>query len=152
MVTVYDVPPDILIKRLSEHLHKVPQISAPSWVLFVKTGSHTERPPQDKNWWYTRCAALLRKVYIKGPIGLSELRPMYGGNKHVGSGGAHHRLAGGSAIRKALIQLENAELVSKKQGQGRFISSKGRSLLDSMSTEIFKDMIKSDPSIERYIK
>lgn len=152
MTTVYDVPPDILIKRLSEHLHKVPQIKPPSWTLFAKTGAHTERPPIDKNWWYTRCAALLRKVYVKGPIGLTDLRSMYGGNTRVGSAGTHHRAAGGSAIRKALIQLEDAELVSKKQGQGRFVSSKGRSLLDKMSTEIFKDMIKTNPSIERYVK
>ncbi len=152
MPTVYDVPPDILIKRISEHLHKVPQISAPSWTLFVKTGSHTERQPHDKDWWYTRCAALLRKVYVKGPIGLSDLRSMYGGNTRFGGGGTHHRIAGGSSIRKALIQLENADLVLKKQGKGRFISNKGKSLLDRTSTEIFKEMIKIDPSIEKYVK
>jgi len=152
MTTVYDVPSDILIERLSDHLRKLPQISPPSWTLFVKTGSHTERPPQSKDWWYTRCASLLRKVYIKGPIGLTDLRSAYGGGTQVGSAAVHHKAAGGSAVRKALMQLEATGLVSKKQGQGRFVSSKGRSLLDRVSTEIFKEIIKANPSLERYIR
>jgi len=152
MPTVHDVPPDVLIKRLSEHLRKVPQITPPSWTLFVKTGAHAERPPQDKDWWYTRCASILRKVYIKGPIGLTDLRSNYGGGTRIGSAAVHHKAAGGSAVRKALIQLEAAELVSKKQGQGRFVSSRGRSLLDRISTEIFKELIKTNPSLERYTK
>tara|TARA_B100001971_G_C17907635_1_gene391199 strand:+ start:48 stop:506 length:459 start_codon:yes stop_codon:yes gene_type:complete len=152
MPTVYDVPSDILIERLSEQLRKVPQITPPSWTLFVKTGSHTERPPQNRDWWYTRCASLLRKVYIKGPIGLTDLRSAYGGGTRVGSAAVHHKASGGSAIRKALMQLEAAELVSKKQGQGRFVSSRGRSLLDRISTEIFKELIKTNPSLERYTK
>ena len=152
MPTVHDVPSDILIKQLSEHLRKLPQINAPSWTLFVKTGAHVERHPQNKDWWYIRCAALLRKVYIKGPIGLTDLRSIYGGNKRIDSSGMHHRAAGGSVIRKALIQLETADLIAKKQGQGRYITSKGRSLLDRMSNEIFKECVKTNPSLERYAK
>ena len=152
MPTVYDVPSDLLIKQLSEHLRKVPQIAPPSWTLFVKTGAHAERPPQDKDWWYTRCASILRKVYIKGPIGLTDLRSNYGGGTRIGSAAVHHKAAGGSAVRKALIQLEAAELVSKKQGQGRVVSSIGRSLLDRISTEVFKEMVKANPSLERYTR
>ena len=151
MPTVYDVPSDLLIKQLSEHLRKLPQIAPPSWTLFVKTGAHAERIPQDKDWWYTRCASILRKVYIKGPIGLTDLKSNYGGGTS-GAASVHHKAAGGSAIRKALMQLEAAELVSKKQGQGRFVSSRGRSLLDRISTEIFKELVKVNPSLERYVR
>ncbi|MFQ6134433.1 MAG: 30S ribosomal protein S19e [Nitrososphaerales archaeon] len=150
MPTVHDVPPDMLIKKLSEHLRKMPQITPPPWTPYVKTGSHAERPPQDKDWWYTRCASILRKVYIHDPIGLTDLRSMYGGGKRIGYGGVHHRKAGGSAVRKALLQLEAAGLVAKKQGQGRFVTSRGRSLLDRLSNEILKGLVESNPSLARY--
>ncbi len=150
MPTVYDVPHDILIKRAGEDLRKMPQITPPSWTPFVKTGPHAERPPQNRDWWYIRCASLLRKVYIHGPIGLTDLESMYGGGKRVGYGGIHHRRAGGSAVRKALLQLEAAELVSKKLGKGRVVTGKGRKFLDRLSTVIFKEQVKSNSSLARY--
>ncbi len=150
MPTAHDVPQDILINKLSEHLRKMTQIHPPPWTLYVKTGPHNERPPQDKDWWYKRCAAILRKVYIHGPIGLTDLRSMYGGSKRGGYGGVHHKKAGGSAVRKGLIQLEDAGLIGKKQGQGRFITSRGRSLLDRLSNEIFKELVKSNLNLARY--
>ena len=151
MPTGYDVPPNILIKKLAEHLRKMPQISSPAWAPFVKTGSHAERPPQDKDWWYVRCASMLRKVYVHGPIGLSHLESEYGGVKSIGYSLAHHRDAGGSSIRKPLIQLEAAGLVSKKPGEGRIVTSRGRSLIDRISGEIFKDLVKADESLKRYV-
>jgi len=150
MPTVYDVPQDRLIKRLSEHLRRVPQISPPPWAPFVKTGSHAERPPQDRDWWYTRCASLLRKLYIHGPLGLGDLESMYGGGKRVGYGGSRKRDAGGSIIRGALKQLEAAGLVAKQEGKGRVITPRGRSLLDRLSSEIFKELTASNPSLARY--
>ncbi len=150
MPTVYDVPYDILIKRLAEHLHKVPQISPPAWAPFVKTGSHAERSPQEKDWWDTRCASLLRKIYVHGPIGLSDLEASYGGRTSVGYAQSHHRDAGGAAIRKPIQQLESAGLVAKKGNKGRVLTSKGTSLLDRLANEIFKEQIKVKPELVKY--
>jgi small subunit ribosomal protein S19e len=150
MHTPYDVPADLLIKRLAEHLKKVPQIVPPLWSQYAKTGSHAERPPYDKDWWYIRCASLLRKIYIHGPIGLNDLRSEYGGRKKVGYALYHHRDAGGSAIRKPLQQLEQAGLVAKVRGKGRVLTGKGRSLLDRLSTEIFNELVKEKKELERY--
>ncbi|MEM3383252.1 MAG: 30S ribosomal protein S19e [Nitrososphaerales archaeon] len=151
MVNVHDVPQDLLIKRLAEELkRKYPQVSPPAWAIYVKTGSHAERPPQDKDWWYTRCASLLRKIYLHGPIGVSDLRIMYGGRKRVGYSLAHHRDSGGSAVRKALQQLEASGLITKLDRKGRILTSQGRALLDRLSTEIFEDLVKTNPSLARY--
>jgi small subunit ribosomal protein S19e len=151
MVTVHDVPQDSLIKRLAEELRRrYPQVSPPAWAIYVKIGSHAERPPQDRDWWYTRCASLLRKIYLHGPIGISDLRIMYGGGKSVGYSLSHHRDAGGSAMRKAMHQLEASGLVSKLNKKGRILTSKGRALLDSLSTEIFEELVKTNPSLARY--
>ena len=47
MAKVYDVPADVLINKLSEIL-KNEEISTPSWIPFVKTGAHADKPPQKK--------------------------------------------------------------------------------------------------------
>lgn len=150
MPTVYDVPPDLLIKRLAEHLKKMPQIQPPTWSIYVKTGPHAERLPQNRDWWYYRCASLLRKIYIHGPIGLTELMSMYGGRKQIGYRLAHHRNAGSSIIRKALIQLQSIGLV-RKTPKGRIITTEGRSLLDRLSSEIFKEVAKENPELAKLV-
>lgn len=150
MPTVHDVPADSLIKKTAEHLRRVPQIQPPAWATYAKTGSHAERLPQDKDWWFTRSASLLRRVYLHGPIGLSDLESMYGGRMRVGFGLAHHRDAGGSSVRKALQQLEAAGYVAKQPSRGRVVTSKGASLLDRLSSEIFKELVKASPPLARY--
>ena len=140
-MSVYDVPADLLIQRLAKYLEEnVPEVKPPAWALFVKTGSHVERPPQDLDWWYVRCASLLRKLYLKGPVGVSRLRKMYGGRKRRGVRPAHFRRAGGSAIRKPLQQLEEAGLVVKDGNRGRRLSPKGMSLVDMIASQIKREL------------
>lgn len=150
MVKVFDVPADIFIERLAEQLKKDSKIQPPSWAQFVKTGSHAERVPQSKDWWYVRCASLLRKVYIHGPIGLSDLKSAYGGRKQIGYSLAHHRDAGGAIIRKALQQLESAGYITKADSKGRIPTQEGMKKLDSLSKEIHKELVKISPELKRY--
>src|SRR2546428_14175103 len=105
MAKAYDVPADLLINKLSEIL-KSEDITPPNWIPFVKTGSHAQKPPQQSDWYYTRCASLLRKIYLHGPIGIQDLRTMHGGTKAVGYGGAPHRDVGVAIIRTAMLKLQ----------------------------------------------
>lgn len=150
MAKVYDVPADELISKLAEQLKKDKKIEPPAWSAFVKTGSHAERMPQNKDWWYTRCASLLRKVYLRGPVGVSDLRAAYGGRKQIGYNLSHHKDAGGAAIRKAMLQLEASGYLVKIQGKGRMISSEGMKKLDRLATEIHKELAKAAPQLQRY--
>ena len=120
MVRVHDVPADKLIKALAEHLKRVPELEPPQWAPFVKTGSHAERPPQQADWWYTRAASLLRKVYIQGPVGIQKLESAYGGSKALAYFPKHHRDSGGSIIRNILKGMEagGARDEAGEQGQG----------------------------------
>ncbi|HZW57782.1 MAG TPA: 30S ribosomal protein S19e [Nitrososphaerales archaeon] len=151
MPTVYDVPQQELISRLSSHLKHVSQISPPAWTAFAKTGSHAERQPSEKDWWYTRCASLLRKIYIHGPVGLSHLEGAYGGRKEIGYSVGHHRDSGGSSIRKAIQQLEAAGFVAKQGRKGRVLTGKGVSLVDRMSYDLLKELSKSNAALSRYL-
>jgi len=149
MAKAYDVPADILIDKLSEIL-KGEDIAAPSWVPFVKTGAHAEKPPQKNDWWYTRCASLLRKIYLHGPVGVKDLRGMYGGAKAVGYGGAHHRDSGGAIIRTAIHNLEKLGYLDKVEGKGRTVSHEGMKKIDRASTEILNDLITKNPNLKKY--
>ncbi len=151
MTTAFEVPQDLLISKLAEHLRRVSQVEQPLWTAFAKTGSHAQRQPNEKDWWFTRCASLLRKIYVHGPIGLTQLESDYGGRKEVGYYVGHHRDAGGSAIRKAIQQLEAAGFVAKQGKKGRILTGKGVSLVDKQATEIMKELAKSRPELARYI-
>ena len=151
MPTPYDVPPQLLIERLSKYLkNNVDEVKPPPWVSIVKTGVYAQRPPQDPDWWFIRCASLLRKIYIKGPIGIERLRAEYGGRKDRGTLPEHSRKGSGAIIRKVLQQLEAAGFVETLKGRGRIITSKGRSLLDSLSTEIKRELEEENPELKKY--
>lgn len=151
MPTVYDVPSAILIERLAKYLKEyVTEVEPPAWAPFVKTGVHKERPPENPEWWYTRCASLLRKIYLKGPIGVEHLRAEYGGRKDFGVRPEHACKGSGAIIRRALQQLEAAGLVETVKGKGRVVTNKGRSLLDKLATEIKRELEKEIPELKRY--
>ncbi|MCK5671317.1 30S ribosomal protein S19e [Candidatus Bathyarchaeota archaeon] len=151
MTTAYDVPADVLINRLSGYMKEnIREIQPADWAGYVKTGSHVERMPQNPDWWYVRSASVLRKLYMKGPVGVSRLRRDYGGRKRRGVRPAHFAKAGGNILRSVLQQLEQAGLAQKDGTKGRVVSGKGRSLLDAMSTQIKRDLDRVNPELQNY--
>ena len=149
MAKVYDVPADVLIDRLADIL-KSEEIKNPEWTSFVKTGSHADRPPQDPNWWYTRCASILRKIYLNGPISVNDLRATYGSGKPLSYGAAHHRRSGGAIIRTAMHELERLGYVKIVEKKGRMVSAQGMRKLDKLATEILSEMIQQTPRLKIY--
>ena len=150
MAKVYDVPANDLITKLAEVL-KTEDIPAPSWSLFVKTGAHADKPPQKSDWWHTRCASILRKIYFHGPISVNELRTIYGdGKRNMYYGARHHKDASGAIIRNAMHGLEKLGYVEKVEKKGRVLSRQGMQKLDKMSTEILNEMIQKTPRLKIY--
>ncbi|MBQ6219142.1 MAG: 30S ribosomal protein S19e [Methanosphaera sp.] len=145
MTTAYDVPAECLINAVSEDLKANDKINAPAWAQFVKTGVHKERRPENPDWWYVRTAALFRRVYVDGPVGLSRLQTKYGGNKDRGTNPEKFRKGSGSIIRTALQQLEEAGFVQKTE-EGRTLTPEGHSYLDKKAAEIIKDI----PELSKY--
>jgi small subunit ribosomal protein S19e len=136
LANVYDVDPQKLIEAVAEEFKKDENIKPPEWAVFVKTGSHKEKVPARKDWWYVRCASILRKIYIQ-PRGISRLRVAYGGRKNRGYKPERFGMAGGNIIRKGLQQLEKSGYV-KKGKKGREITPKGQKSLDNMAYKISK--------------
>jgi len=149
MVNFHDCDTNKLIEAVAEELKKIPELKAPEWSHFVKTGMRLQRAPQDPEWWYVRSAAVLRKVAILGPVGVSKLRVKFGGRRKRGVKPEHFAKAGGKIIRVVLQQLEKAQLI--KQGvkgvhKGRIITPKGISILDKQAITIIKNTPKTGTS------
>ncbi len=152
MTTAYDVPTDKLITSLAEEMKKKDSITPPEWSNLVKTGIHREKSPDDPDWWFTRVAAVLRKVYTDGPIGTEQLASHFGGPVDRGSKPYHAWTGSRSIIRLSLQQLEEAGLVITNKNKGRVISPQGQSLLDNTSYAIFKELVKENPKLAKYGK
>lgn len=142
-MSALDVPANELIVKTAQALKEnyAAEITPPAWSAVVKTGSHNERPSQEPDFWFKRCASILYNSYKHGVIGVRLLRRKYGGRTQHIVRRSHHRKAGGKIIRLAMQQLEKAGLMkleklkvqkdpSKIGYSGRVITSKGKALLD----------------------
>ena len=150
MTTPHDVPTKDLIDALTKKLQNEKEMVPPEWEKFVRTGVSKENPPTDKNWWYTRCASILRKIYINHTIGIERLRNEYGGKQNRGSKPYKAKGGSGSIVRSALHQLEKAGFVTKIKGKGRILTPKGRSFLDNTSHEVMQNIVEYSPELKKY--
>jgi small subunit ribosomal protein S19e len=149
--TPYDIPASVLIEKLAIHLKdEEDKIIPPSWTPFVKTGVHNQRPPQNPDWWFIRCASILRKIYLKGPIGIEKLRREYGGRVDGGAKPEHAGKGSGAIVRNAIQQLQEAGLVKPQKKEGRVVTNEGRQLLDRLSTELKRELEKLQPELAKY--
>lgn len=138
-MSIYVVEPGTLIRIVAEKLKEYPEIKPPQGSEFWKTAFFKELAPFDsENFWYIRCASLLRKVNKFGPIGVNRLRKFYGGRNRRKSGLSHSAKGSGKIVRVALQQLENAKLITKTEKNGRKLSSEGKSLLDRTAYAILR--------------
>lgn len=131
---IKEVETNDFIEKAAKELH--PVIKVPEWTRFVKTGVGKDRPPIRNDWYYVRAAAILRRIYLDGPIGVSKLRVKYGNKKNRGVKPEKFRPASGKIIRTILQQLEEAKLIEKAQKgvhKGRVVTPKGKSFLDKLA-------------------
>ncbi len=139
MSKIFEVDPSELVEKVAVELKKVPEVKAPDWASFVKTGKSKERPPQREDWWQVRAAAILRSVAKLGPVGVSKLRTKYGGKKNRGHKTEHFYKGSGSIARVILQQLEKAGFVKQAQKgdhKGRIITKKAAELLNKAALEL----------------
>lgn len=151
MATAFDVPAEKLIPKIADELKKVETIAPPDWAAYAKTGRHREKSPVTVDWWHTRAAAVLRKIYVEGPIGSTRLAAMYGGKADRGSKPNRAVRGSRSISRLTVQQLEKSQLVQKQKDGGRVVTAKARKMIDAMSTQILKDMAAQNPELTKYL-
>ena len=69
-ITVKDVPADDFINALAEHLKKSQKVMPMENGYYIKTGASREISPHSEDWFYIRCAALARRIFLKPCVGV----------------------------------------------------------------------------------
>jgi small subunit ribosomal protein S19e len=106
-----DVPPAVLLPRIAGELRTRQAVAPPPWAAFVKTGAHKQKAPVQPDWWYLRSASVLRKIHLRGPVGVEHLAAEYGGKRDRGSAPYHAKSGSRSITREIVQQLQGAGLV-----------------------------------------
>lgn len=150
MTTVYDVPAKEFIDEVAKKLQNDKNIQLPEENMYSRTGVHRENPPSNPDWWYTRCASIMRKIYVNNQIGIENLRAEFGGKRNRGVKPHKARKGSGSIVRRAVQQLEKAGYVTKIRGKGRVLTGKGRSFMDNTARDVMKNVQAYYPGLKKY--
>ncbi|XP_018322407.1 40S ribosomal protein S19-like [Agrilus planipennis] len=135
-VTLKDVDQHKFVRAFSQFLKKSGKLKVPDWVDIVKTSKAKELAPYDPDWYYTRCAALVRHIYHRSPIGVGSVTKIFGSRKRNGTCPSHFCRSSGSLARKALQSLEALKLIEKTPDGGRKLTSQGRRDLDRIAAQV----------------
>ena len=136
-VTVKDVTSHDFVIAYAAHLKRIGKMEVPKWADLVKTGTTRELAPYDPDWYYIRAAAIARRVYLRGGIGVGAFKRIFGGRMHRGTRPEKFMTGSGSVCRHILKELESLKIVEKiPNGKGRRITPQGQRDLDSIAGQI----------------
>jgi small subunit ribosomal protein S19e len=151
MVHAVDVPPSELLPRLATELRSRQAVAPPDWAAFVKTGVHKEKAPDQRDWWFLRSASVLRKIHLRGPVGIEHLAQEYGGKRDGGSAPYHAHTGSRSITREIVQQLQGAGLVRPEKNKGRRLTAEGQRLLDTVARDALKGLTEKRPELAKYL-
>ncbi|KAH8243118.1 hypothetical protein KR032_004726 [Drosophila birchii] len=135
-VTVKDLDQHVVTKALASFLKKSGKLVVPVQAEFIKTGKFKETAPTEADWFFTRCASIMRHLYIRSPSGVAAFTKVYGGRKRNGTHPSRFCRSSDGCIRKALQALEAARMVEKHPDGGRKLTSKGQRDMDRIANQI----------------
>ena len=102
----------------------------------VKSAKYKELAPDEPDWFYIRCASILRHLYHRYPAGVGAITKIYGGRKRNGVHPSHFCRSADGVARKALQALEAVRLIEKHSDGGRKLTSQGQRDLDRIANQI----------------
>ncbi|KAK9873051.1 hypothetical protein WA026_020785 [Henosepilachna vigintioctopunctata] len=135
-VTLKDVDQHKFVKAFASFLKKSGKLKVPEWVDLVKTSRAKELAPYDPDWFYVRCAAVVRHVYIRSPVGVGSVTKIFGSRKRNGTKPSHFCRSAGSIARRALQSLEGLKLIEKSGDGGRKLTQQGMRDLDRIAAQV----------------
>ncbi|MEM0132321.1 30S ribosomal protein S19e [Acidiplasma sp.] len=149
MVNVKEVPAEALISEIVNEF-KSRNVEIPEWTKFLKDGKGKEKSWTQPDWYYTRLASILRKIYIKGNIGISRMSQEYGSRQDRGTKRYHPVQSSRFIIRYMFHALETMGYV-KKDKAGRVLTPAGQALLDKASRDAMKKAVENNKVLEKYL-
>lgn len=135
-VLLKDVSYSDFIRIYAAHLKKAGKIELPPYLDLIKTGLSRELAPQDPDFYYHRCASLVRHLYIHPHEGVKGMAKHYGRKYRRGVRPDHRRNGAKGIIRHCLQQLEKIGVVEQSHVQGRQLSKEGQRDCDRIAQQI----------------
>ena len=132
--TVRDVQAEAFIKAYAAHIKRSNKVTPPEWSDMVKTATWKENGPLETDWYFTRAAAIARKVYLK-PRGIGQLTRAFGGKARRGTCTNKSRKGTQGIIRHCLQQLQKAGVVAMGENGGRIVTAKGQKDMDLIAVQ-----------------
>jgi len=117
-ITVKDVASHDFVTAYAAFLKRTGKLEVPKWSDVVKTGKHKELAPYDRDWFYTRAAAVARHIYLRGGVGIGALTKVYGGSLRRGHRAPKSCRGSSSVARHALQSLEKIGILEKDTANG----------------------------------
>jgi len=135
-VVVNNVDQSQLVVAAAAFLKKSGKLSIPEFSDLTKTGTHKELGPVSPDWYFIRCAAVARHVYVRSPVGVGALTKIFGGKKNNGCAPGHWRKGSPGLARRSLQSLEAFKWLEKDPNGGRKLTSQGRRDLDRIAAQV----------------
>lgn len=134
--TVKDVEQDKVVVAVALFLKKSGKLKLPDNLDIIKTSKTKELGPSNPDWFYVRCASILRRMYHRQPFGVGGVKKAFGDKQRRGTRPSHFCRADGAMARRAVQALEQIKLVEKHPDGGRKLSSQGQRDLDRIASQI----------------
>lgn len=134
--TLRDVNAWRWVKTAAAHFKQEGKLFVPRCTELVKTSHGRERAPQKQDWFYIRCAAVLRAIYLRPGTGYGGLSKRFGNKKNRGSQPEITTKAARGLLHWACRSLEGLKLVTKGKEGGHVITKEGRKKVDTIAFNV----------------
>ena len=134
--TVRDVNGWRFVKALARHFKQEGKLFVPRCTEIVKTSHGRERAPQNEDWYYIRCAAVLRALYLRPGQGYGGLSKRFGIKKNRGSQPEITTRGARGLLHWACRSLEGLKLVTKGKESGHVVTKEGRKKADTIAFNV----------------
>ncbi|EPY29798.1 small subunit ribosomal protein S19e [Angomonas deanei] len=136
--TLRDVNAWRWIKVCAAHFKREGKLFVPNCTEIVKTSHGRERAPQNPDWYYIRCAAVLRAIYLRPGEGYGGLSKRFGNKKNNGSCPEHTVRSARGLLHWSCKSLSKLGLLEKglsDQG-GHRVTKQGRKVADALAFQV----------------
>ncbi len=141
--TIRDVAANKWIRAMAQHLKQEGKLFVPNCTEIVKQSHGNDRAPQNPDWFYYRCAAVLRRIYVRPGTGYGGLSKAFAIKKNNGSNREHTVRAARGMLHWACRSLEGLKLIAKGKSSGRVITKEGKKRADTVA---FNVLIRRKPA------
>ncbi|RNF03981.1 putative ribosomal protein S19 [Trypanosoma rangeli] len=134
--TLKDVHAWRWIKTCAKYLKQEGKIMVPNCTEIVKTSHGRERAPQNPDWYYVRCAAVLRALYLRPGEGYGGLSKRFSIKKNRGSRPEITTRASRGLLHWSCKSLTKLGLVEKCTESGHRLTRRGRKVSDTLAFQV----------------